>query len=185
MGLQNCRQLCFMGLARHYMPTMTIDQAPVCDSYHEKGADAISSNNSGDDPKHQKLKSDWTEIRWYWNELISFIYESSKRKKKKKNDPQTKINILCYEDFECIGIFFHNIFTFSRHYWKSHRFYFRKGTSLFSSMNKAWRRIKDEKDQCSYHTKISSFQITLQNSFKECEITALCIDTVVRSLQNE
>lgn len=30
----------------------------------------------------------------------------------------------------------------------------------------AWRRIKDEKDQCSYHTKISSFQITLQNSFK-------------------
>lgn len=37
---------------------------------------------------------------------------------------------------------------------------------MFSSMNKAWRRIKDEKDQCSYHTKISSFQITLQNSFK-------------------
>lgn len=25
--------------------------------------------------------------------------------KKKKNNPQTKINILCYEDFECIGIF--------------------------------------------------------------------------------
>lgn len=122
------------------------------------------TNNSGDDPKHQKLKSDWTEIRWYWNELISFIYESSKRKK--KNNPQTKINILCYEDFECLGIFFHNIFTFSRHNWKSHRFYFIKGTSLFSSMNKAWRRIKDEKDQCSYHTKISSFQITLQNSFK-------------------
>lgn len=90
----------------------------------------------------------------------------NRRNVKKKNNPQTKINILCYEDFECIGIFFHNIFTFSRHYWKSHRFYFRKGTSLFSSMNKAWRRIKDEKDQCSYHTKISSFQITLQNSFK-------------------
>lgn len=25
--------------------------------------------------------------------------------KKKNNNPQTKINILCYEDFECIGIF--------------------------------------------------------------------------------
>lgn len=32
--------------------------------------------------------------------------------KKKNNNPQTKINILCYEDFECIGIFFHNIFNF-------------------------------------------------------------------------
>lgn len=29
----------------------------------------------------------------------------NRRNVKKKNNPQTKINILCYEDFECIVIF--------------------------------------------------------------------------------
>lgn len=129
MGLQNCRQLCFMGLARHYMPTMTIDQAPVCDSYHEKGADAISScgnvqiiqvtipNTKSWNPI--ELKSDGIDMNW----LV--LYMNRRNFKKKNNNPQTKINILCYEDLECLGIFFHNIFIISRLYWKSHRFYFR------------------------------------------------------------
>lgn len=123
------------------------------------------TNNSGDDPKHQKLKSDWTEIRWYWNELISFIYESSKRKKK-KIIPKLKLIFYVMKILNVLGFFSIISSLFLAIIESLIDFFFRKGTSLFSSMNKAWRRIKDEKDQCSYHTKISSFQITLQNSFK-------------------
>lgn len=63
------------------------------------------TNNSGDDPKHQKLKSDWTEIRWYWNELISFIYESSKRKKKIIIIPKLKLIFYVMKILNVLGFF--------------------------------------------------------------------------------
>lgn len=109
MGLQNCRQLCFMGLARHYMPTMTIDQAPVCDSYHEKGADAISScgnvqiiqvtipNTKSWNPI--ELKSDGIEMNW----LV--LYMNRRNFKKKKIIPKLKLIFYVMKILNVLGFF--------------------------------------------------------------------------------